>query len=131
MSVLTLALAAPAFAQSAANVLLVVNEASADSAGIAAHYARVRSLPSDQILRLKVDAADEIDRASFNSAIQAPIAAWLQKHAAQDRILYIVLTKGIPLRIKGTAGRTGTLAIVPSRPVVPPMRSGMPLVRTM
>ena len=114
VSVLMLALAAPGFAQSAANVLLVVNEASADSAGIAAHYARVRSLPSDQILRLKVDAADEIDRASFNSAIQAPIAAWLQKHAAQDRILYIVLAKGIPLRIKGTAGRTGTLASVDS-----------------
>jgi len=114
VSVLTLALAAPGFAQSAANVLLVVNEASADSAGIAAHYARVRSVPSDQILRLKVDAADEIDRASFNSAIQAPIAAWLQQHAAQDRILYIVLTKGIPLRIKGTAGRTGTLASVDS-----------------
>ena len=114
VSVLTLTLAAPGFAQSAANVLLVVNEASADAAGIAAHYARVRGVPSDQILRLKVDAADEIDRASFNSAIQAPIAAWLQKHAAQDRILYIVLTKGIPLRIKGTAGRTGTLASVDS-----------------
>ena len=43
-----------------------------------------------------------------------PISRWLQQHAAQDRILYIVLTKGIPLRIKGTPGRDGTRASVDS-----------------
>ena len=103
-----------ALAQSAANILLVANESSADSVAIAGHYARVRSLPADQVLRLKVDATDEIDRASFNARIYTPIASWLQQHAAQDRILYIVLTKGIPLRIKGTAGRTGTVSSVDS-----------------
>jgi uncharacterized protein (TIGR03790 family) len=50
----------------------------------------------------------------FDAQIQAPIAAWLRQHAAQDRILYIVLTKGIPLRIKGTLGRDGTVASVDS-----------------
>jgi hypothetical protein len=30
--------------------------------------------------------------------------SWLQQHAGLDRILYIVLTKGIPLRIRGTSG---------------------------
>jgi uncharacterized protein (TIGR03790 family) len=97
----------PAFAQSGVNVLLLVNEASADSSTIAAHYARVRSVPPDQVLRVKVDAVDEIDRAAFDAQIQAPIAACLRQHAAQDRILYIVLAKGIPLRIKGTPGRDG------------------------
>ena len=43
--VLTLLSVPPAFAQSGANVLLVVNEASPDSERIAAHYARVRSVP--------------------------------------------------------------------------------------
>jgi hypothetical protein len=42
------------------------------------------------------------------------IARWLQQQAAQDRILYIVLTKGIPLRIKGTTGRDGSGASVDS-----------------
>ena len=106
--------ASPAAAQSGANVLLVVNEQSADSARIADHYARVRSVPPDQILRLKTAAVDEVERATFEAEIQAPAANWLRQHAAQDRILYIVLTKGIPLRIKGTPGRDGTLASVDS-----------------
>jgi uncharacterized protein (TIGR03790 family) len=71
-------------------------------------------VPADQVLRLKLEAADEIDRVSFNTKIHGPVATWLQAHAAQDRILYIVLTKGVPLRIKGTAGRTGTIASVDS-----------------
>ena len=104
----------PALAQSGANVLLVVNEQSADSGRIAEHYARVRGVPPDQVLRVKLEVADEIDRPVFDAQVQAPIARWLQQHSAQDRILYIVLTKGIPLRIKGTPGRDGTVASVDS-----------------
>jgi len=114
LACLSLLSAPPALAQSGANVLLVVNEASADSGRIAEHYARVRSVPPDQVLRIKLDVADEIDRAVFDAQIQAPIATWLRQHAAQDRILYILLTKGIPLRIKGTFGRDGTVASVDS-----------------
>ena len=106
--------ASSASAQSGANVLLVVNETSADSGRIASHYARVRSVPPDQLLRIKVDLADEIERTVFDAQVQAPIATWLRQHAAQDRILYIVLTKGIPLRIKGMPGRDGTIASVDS-----------------
>ena len=106
--------ASPTFAQTGANVLLVVNGTSPDSARIAEHYARVRSVPPEQVLRIEVEAADEIDRAVFNTQIQAPIANWLQKRIAQDRILYIVLTKGVPLRVKGTSGREGTTASVDS-----------------
>ncbi len=111
---LLLVAAAPALAQSGVNVLLVVNEASSDSGRIAEHYTRARSVPSDQVLRVKVETADEIDRAVFDAQIQAPIANWLRQHAAQDRILYVVLTKGIPLRVKGSSGRGGTVASVDS-----------------
>ena len=114
LAALMLACASPALAQSGANVLLVVNEQSADSGRIANHYARVRGVPPDQILKVNVDVADEIDRPVFEASIQAPIARWLQQHAAQDRILYIVLTKGIPLRIRGSADREGTRASVDS-----------------
>jgi len=114
LSAVALVTASPVFAQSGANVLLIVNEAYADSARIADHYARARSVPPEQVLRLKVDAADEIERAAFNTQVQAPIVTWLRQHSAQDRILYIVLTKGIPLRIKGSRGRDGTMASVDS-----------------
>ena len=107
--------AAPAAAQTTANLLLVVNQSSPDSVRIGEHYARVRGVSQDQVLRISTDgSADEIDRAVFDGQIQAPIAAWLRRHSAQDRILYIVLTRGIPLRIKGSLGRNGTVASVDS-----------------
>jgi uncharacterized protein (TIGR03790 family) len=107
--------ASPALAQTGDNVLLVVNQASADSVRIAEHYARVRGVPQTQIVRITVDAAaDEIERPAFESLIQTPIAEWIRRHSAQDRILYIVLTKGVPLRIRGTSGRSGTVASVDS-----------------
>jgi len=112
---LALVMASSAAAQSGNNVLLVVNGASADSARIGEHYATTRGVPQDQVLRLTVDAAaDDIDRATFEAQLQSPIAEWLRRHSAQDRILYIVLIKGIPLRVKGTPGRTGTVASVDS-----------------
>ncbi len=115
LAVILFAAASPALAQSGDNVLLVVNEASADSGRIAEHYARTRGVPQTQVLRITVDAAaDEVDRTVFEAQIQAPIADWIRKNSAHDRILYIVLAKGIPLRIRGTSGRGGTVASVDS-----------------
>jgi len=109
------ALASAAAAQSGDNVLLVVNEWSAESGRVAEHYARARAVPKEQILRIKVDAAaDEVERRVFEDQIQTPISDWLRANSAQDRILFIVLTKGIPLRVQGTAGRAGTVASVDS-----------------
>ncbi len=101
-------------AQTGDNVLLVVNTKSAASEQIGAHYARVRAVPQDNLLRVTVDANDEIPRPAYDRQIEAPIANWLTRHAAHDRILYIVLTKGVPLRIAGTSGRTGTTSSVDS-----------------
>jgi uncharacterized protein (TIGR03790 family) len=116
LSILALSLlAATALAQTGDNVLLVVNQSSADSIRVAEHYARVRGVPQTQVLRITVDGtADEIDRAVFDGQIHGPIAEWLRRNSAEDRILYIVLTKGVPLRIRGTTGRSGTTASVDS-----------------
>lgn len=115
LAFMALAVARPGFSQTADNVLLVVNQASSDSVRVAEHYARVRGVPQSQVLRLKIDAAaDEVDRQVFERDIQGPIAAWLQRNSAQDRILYLVLTKGIPVRVAGPIGRNGTVASVDS-----------------
>ena len=50
----------------------------------------------------------------YVSAIEAPIAAAIQRGGLHDRVLYLVLTKGVPLRIAGTTGLGGTLASVDS-----------------
>jgi hypothetical protein len=92
----------------------VANESSPDGVRIAESYMARRAVPADQLVRLATATTDEIDRALFERTIQRPIAEWLARHAAQDRILYILLTRGMPLRIRGTAGRQGTMASVDS-----------------
>ncbi len=103
-----------ASAQDASNVLVVVNQASSDSEAIGQHYAKVRRIPPEQILRLKTDTAEQTTRDRYIDEIARPVAAWLARNAAQDRILYIVLTKGIPLQIAGTDGPKGTVSSVDS-----------------
>src|SRR5262249_12817689 len=101
-------------AQGPENVLLIVNETSAASVEIGDYYAAKRSIPRENILRLRPNAGETIERADYERQIEGPIANWLMRNFAQDRILYIVLTKGIPLRISGTGGQDGTVASVDS-----------------
>jgi uncharacterized protein (TIGR03790 family) len=102
------------FAQTVESVLVVTNEASPDSLRVAEHYAKRRQIPGTQVIRIRTAVADELARAEFEREIQAPISDWLTKNSAQDRILYIVLTKGVPLRIAGLFGRAGTVSSVDS-----------------
>jgi uncharacterized protein (TIGR03790 family) len=111
---LLLGLAAASRAQTSNNVLLVINKSSPDSIQIGEYYARARGVDQAQILRIEVDAKDELPRADYERRIEQPIGAWLGRNGAYDRILFIVLTKGIPLRIGGSSGRQGTVASVDS-----------------
>jgi len=110
--------AGAARAQSPENVLLVVNDTSPASVRIGEYYAKKRAIPQDAILHLNVEPKDEIAPADSSRLIQAPIAKWLAEHNGHDRTLYIVLTKGIPLRVAGTSGRKGTGASVDSELVL-------------
>jgi uncharacterized protein (TIGR03790 family) len=106
--------AAPTAAQTADNVLLVVNAASPESVAVGEHYARARGLAADHVVRVTAPTTETVGRTEFNRAIQEPIERWVWRHGLQDRILYIVLTKGVPIRIAGTGGRDATLASVDS-----------------
>ena len=101
-------------AQSPDSVLVVVNSNSTDSTEIGEYYAKARGIPRNQIARISAATADVVTRSGYELTIQQPIAAWLAKHLLQDKVLYIVLTKGVPLRIEGTSGRDGTSASVDS-----------------
>ena len=106
--------ASPARGQTAENVLVVVNRNSAVSTEIGAHYVQARGIPDDQLLQIDVAVADEIVRRDYVLRIEQPIAEWLRRQGALDRILYIVLTKDIPIRVSGTGGRTGSVSSVDS-----------------
>jgi uncharacterized protein (TIGR03790 family) len=108
---------AVARAQTGANLLVVANGASELSVRIAEAFARSRAVPGDQVLRLgglAADPDDDIERGTFAGRIEQPIARWLSAHSAQDRITAIVLTKGVPLRIRGTGAESATTSSVDS-----------------
>src|SRR5206468_5436359 len=67
---------------------------------------------------LTLPVAEEITRHDYELKIEQPIAEWLTANQAQDRILYVVLTKDVPLRIGGTGGANGTVASVDSELVL-------------
>src|SRR6266851_2856976 len=103
-----------AAAQSGANVLLVVNNASQSSRTIAEYYARKRAVPATNICHNTTSIEETIERADYDRQIEGPTARCIAAMSGQDRILYIVLTKGIPIRIQGTGGRDGTVSSVDS-----------------
>jgi uncharacterized protein (TIGR03790 family) len=109
-----LASATPAAAQTADNVLLVINEASHDSIRIAEYYIARRGVRPDHVVRLKAPITDGITRPDYEKAIELPIAKAITSRNLHDRVLYVVLTKGMPLRIVGTGGLGGTVSSVDS-----------------
>jgi uncharacterized protein (TIGR03790 family) len=106
--------ARPAAAQTADNVLLVINDRSPASVQVGEHYAKKRAIAGDHIVHIKTAEADSVSRSDYETQIESTIGEALARQGLQDRVLYIVLTKGVPLRINGSDGRMGTTASVDS-----------------
>jgi uncharacterized protein (TIGR03790 family) len=101
-------------AQAGANVLVVVNDASSTGETIAKRYAGQRGVPATNICHIATTLEETIERLPYAQQIETGIWRCIARQAAQDRILYIVLTKGVPIRIAGTGGRSGTVSSVDS-----------------
>jgi uncharacterized protein (TIGR03790 family) len=110
-------------AQTGANVAVVINEESATSKQIGEYYVEKRGIPESNVIRLRMPPEEGISRAAYAALIERPIALALTERGLQDRVLYLVLTKGVPLRILGTSERhaqevvpRGTSVVAPSAP---------------
>jgi uncharacterized protein (TIGR03790 family) len=94
------------------NVLVVINENSADSTAIGRYYALKRDIKN--ICSIRTTESEKIARVAFNREILDPIANYLRANSLQDKIYYIVTTHGIPLIVDGDASVGGDLASVDS-----------------
>jgi uncharacterized protein (TIGR03790 family) len=106
--------ATDARAQTPENVAVVINDASPQSKEIGEYYVKARGIPAENVIRIQTSTDDAIQPAAYLTTIQQPISVALTRGNLQDRILYIVLTKDVPLRILGTGGQDGTVASVDS-----------------
>jgi uncharacterized protein (TIGR03790 family) len=109
-----LAFAVRSDAQTGANVLVVINTTSPASETVGREYAARRAVPQDNLCAIQVAAGQVVSRNVYNSQIEQPIWRCISTKQAHDRILYIVLTKDVPIRVSGTDGRTGTASSVDS-----------------
>jgi uncharacterized protein (TIGR03790 family) len=92
-------IAAPA--QTPDQVLVVINSQSAISREIGEYYVHRRGIPSSNVCSIDTAPQETIARSVYNAEIESPIGAFLKSRGLQEKILYVVLTSGVPLRIDG------------------------------
>ena len=93
-------------AQTAENVLLVVNRRSAESRAIGDYYQQKRAIPSRNGCAIDTAVTEDIAREIYGKQIETPVGECLRTRGLTERVLYIVLTMGIPLRIGSSAGKS-------------------------
>ncbi|MBK8232445.1 MAG: TIGR03790 family protein [Candidatus Eisenbacteria bacterium] len=97
-----------------ARVLVVANHRSEESRRLARLYLRSRDLRASHLLELSLPKVEEIDRPIFERMLVAPLVDWWQ--ATPDSLLpqYVVLMRGVPLKIRGGGGRDADQSAVDS-----------------
>jgi uncharacterized protein (TIGR03790 family) len=105
---------APLAAQSAENVLLVINNESEISRKIGEYYAGRREIPGGNLCRIAVAEREEISWQVYRQEVETAVSGCLKAGDLRERILYIVTTKGVPLKIAGSGGPRGDAASVDS-----------------
>ncbi|HTQ08793.1 MAG TPA: TIGR03790 family protein [Fimbriimonadaceae bacterium] len=104
----------------AARVLVVYNGASPQGREIAAYYAERRRVPASNVLRITCPDGEEVSEASFRASIQAPIQRELRKN--RNPIDFIVLTKGVPIRLQDEEGYSVDAWVMAGNLPIPPIR---------
>src|ERR1700748_2923630 len=95
---LLLLIGAPLAAQTGAETLLVVNRKAAVSGQIAEYYRPRRSVPVGNVCYLDTTSEEEIRWDVYVNQIETPIGNCLKKQGLEEKVLYIVLTMGVPLK---------------------------------
>ena len=84
------------------HVLVVINSDSSDSREIGNYYVEKRNVPTDQVCRIRCTVDETIPVKDFDAQIAAPIRAFVARKELDGRIDYIVLTRGIPIKVEGS-----------------------------
>ncbi|MGA3169987.1 MAG: TIGR03790 family protein [Chthoniobacteraceae bacterium] len=109
----------PTPSRESAATLVVYNNLDSSSVGLAAYYARRRGIPLDHFVGLNCPATEEISRQQYDTTIAEPLRQIFSRngwwHASPDpnlpvsdnQIRFVVLMKGIPLKIANEPGYPG------------------------
>ncbi len=90
-----------ATATSPEQTLVVVNRGVRISEEIAEYYVHRREIPAGNVCRIRAPRKEQITRREYEAWVEPGVMKCLSEGDLQERIDYIVTTKGIPLRISG------------------------------
>lgn len=111
---------------SVSTVVVIKNLNSADSVAIADYYARKREVPVENVCAVRMADVEEYSYKEYEEQLQGPLKQFLMK--LNHPIDYIVLTKGIPIRIhEGIGGglSVDSLVVTMDTPEVPGFPGGV------
>jgi uncharacterized protein (TIGR03790 family) len=91
----------PLCAQTGQQVLLVGNSKDPVSRQIVDYYRPRRSIPVANICWLSTTSNEEVEWNVYEREIEGPISDCLKKAGLQEKVLYIVTTLGVPLKVDG------------------------------
>jgi len=89
----------PAQGAKPANVLVIINDNSPISREIGAYYAAKRKIPTKNVLHIKCQTGETIENPLYPKSIEKPIKQYLAKTGLNKSVDYLVLTKGIPIKL--------------------------------
>lgn len=95
-------------AQTGENVLLVVNQNDAVSREIGEYYRVRRRVPVKNVCSIAATRDEEISWRVYQQQIEEPIGDCLKKAGLVEKVLYIVTTLGVPVKVDGPG--SGTMA---------------------
>jgi len=88
-------------AQTGANVLLVVNRNDRASREIGSYYRPRRSLPAGNVCEIQTTSEEQVAWEVYADGIERPVMECLKNRALSEKVLYIVTTLGVPLKVTG------------------------------
>jgi uncharacterized protein (TIGR03790 family) len=109
-----------AISPQAAETVVVFNQRDPASVELADYYQKARHIPERQLIGLDCSSSEEITRAEYDRTIAGPLRqAWSENgwwqlvldaeghaHVVQNKIRFVALMRGVPLKIAPTADAT-------------------------
>lgn len=92
----------PAQLQESSRVLVVINESSPESVEIGNYYSDKRKVPKENIVKIQTGTSNNISIPEYGAQIEKPIREGIDK--CGHHIDFIVLTKGVPIRLQDDGG---------------------------
>ena len=85
------------------DTLLIINDNSTISTAVGNYFLSARpTFPAGNVVHINAVTTETITRTNYNNTIKTPIETFITANGLHDTINYVILTKGVPIRITDT-----------------------------